>query len=62
MRPIDIACGECAQQPGEQCVGLLDGQFHPKRVEAALAEGDPNKVGYVATVEEFDDAVANVLF
>lgn len=64
MRAIDIACRECAQQPGELCFELADGQFHAKRVEDALA-WDTFTQGAVGEVvppkEEFDKAVIDIL-
>lgn len=61
MKPIDIACRHCAQQPGESCKwgGFMqlkdEGIFHAERIEdAALwTTGD----GPAPSEEAFDKAV-----
>lgn len=53
--PIDWACGECDQQPGEPCLDLPSGEFHESRFTAAHTYSD--QPGLTPSMEEFDKAV-----
>lgn len=53
--PMDWACGTCAQQPGEACIGMPPGEFHASRVEAAHTYTSGR--GNTPTVVEFDNAI-----
>jgi len=59
MRPIEIACRRCAQQPRERCI-LIDSPvptfstiFHAERIEDAAAMSGTDDISEA----EFDHAV-----
>ena len=67
--PSDVACGACAQQPGEPCKGLPpfppinpDLKFHVERIEAAkfinaVEQGWPHEAGAEPRAIAFRNAV-----
>ena len=71
-KPLDVACGACAQQPGEQCNGQppfppIDSELgvHFERIEAAkfisaVEEGCAPELGHVPSSAEFRKAVLSI--
>jgi hypothetical protein len=62
MELIDVACGECAAQPGEPCRWQEVGRsgFHPVRYEALVFIRGVSTPGEPPSKEEFDRAVESV--
>ena len=64
MRPIEIACCACAQQPGVACIDIALGSYHPERVEDALywsGVGNPDGSIHEATDKQFASVVDELL-
>lgn len=56
MKPLDIACRFCAQQPNEPCLWAIDPhpEYHFQRIEDAA---NWNKAENPVDKQNFDDAV-----